>query len=205
MKVTFVAAILLASALSAAPITGLYNTGESTTGTADNYWTVVAPPGPAQVVTLPLTPNPWLPNTVDSSWVWLNETGQPTGNPLDILTYTFSVSFTLDPSLDPNAVLIIGRWVTDNTGTQIRVNGHDTGYTSNYYDVWSTFALYNHFVTGLNTIQFVVEDYGLIAGFRAEFVTAEASLLDAQVPEPGTWALLVGGLTSMIVLRRRSS
>jgi len=204
VKLKFVVAALLVSALSAAPITGLYNTGESTTGTADNYWTVVAPPGPAHVVTLPLVPNPWLANTVDSSWVWLNETGQPTGDPLAILTYTFSVSFTLDPSLDPNAVLIIGRWATDNTGTQIRVNGHDTGYTSNYFEVWSTFALYEHFVAGVNTIEFVVEDYGLIAGFRAEFTSAEASTLDAPVPEPGTWALLVGGLGAMVVMRRRA-
>ena len=187
LKLKLFAALCLAfGSLSAAPITGLFNTGESTTGSADNYWTIVSPPGAGQVVSPVSVPAPWLPNTADSSWEWSTTTAQPVGSPSSPLVYTFRHQFLLDSSFNSSTVLISGRWSTDNTGTGIRVNGNNFAQTSPGFTAWSGFSLNSGFVSGLNVVEFVVEDTGAFGGFRVEWLTAEADLNAVPAPEPGT-------------------
>lgn len=193
MKITFAALMFMAGALSAAPITGLFNTGQSTTGSADNYWTVVAPPGAGQVVSPVVVPLTWLPNTGASSWEWSSTTGTPTGNPVVPVVYTFRHTFILNSLLNPATAVITGRWSTDNVGTQIAVNGQVFNQTSPGYTAWSSFTLNSGFVAGLNILDFVVEDYGAVGGIRIEFLTADANSL-ASVPEPASLALAGVGL-----------
>lgn len=193
------------SALTAAPITGLFNTGQSTTGTADNYWTIVAPPGAGQVVSPVEVPVIWLPNTSASSWEWSSTTGLPAGTPSAPVTYTFRHLFILDTSFIASTTLITGRWATDNVGTQILVNGNVFNQTSPGFDSWSAFSLNSGFVSGLNIIDFVVEDYGYKGGFRAEWLSAEADLTPVPAPEPITWVLMGSALVAIGVFKRRIS
>ena len=106
MKVKFVAVLCLAGALSAAPITGLFNTGQSITGSADNYWTLIAPPGAGQVLSPVAVHVTWLPNTPASSWEWSTTAGTPVGTALNPLVYTFRHTFILDSLLNPATALI---------------------------------------------------------------------------------------------------
>ena len=203
MKVRLcVAAIFAVSALSATTITGLFNTGASTTGSADNVWTIVSPPGAGQVVGPVFVPVLWLPNTAASSWEWRTNTGQPVGTPTTPLVYTFRHLFILDPSYDASTVQITGRWSTDNFGTDILVNGQSTAQTSPNFLAWSSFTLSSGFVSGLNVVDFVVSDVGFEGGFRVEWLTADAA---SSIPEPSSWTMLVAGVAAIGFARIRRS
>ena len=199
-----VTALSALSVLSAAPITGLFNTGQSATGSADNYWTIVAPPGAGQVVGPTFVHSTWLPNTGTSSWEWSSTSGQPVGTPSSPLVYTFRHLFILDPSLIASTALVTGRWSTDNVGTEIRVNGNLFAQTSPGFSAWSGFSLGSGFVAGLNIVDFVVEDYGFLGGFRVEWLSAEADLAPVSAPEPATYTMLGAALVAIGIRYRRT-
>jgi hypothetical protein len=71
------------------------------------------------------------------------------------------------------------------------------GFTS-----WFGFNLNSGFVAGINTIDFVVQDVGVIFGFRAE-LSGRADLLDGA-PEPTTLALLSFGVLGIWRFDRRA-
>lgn len=199
-------ALLSVCALSAAPITGLYNTGASTTGGVDNYWRIVAPPERATVILQSNYPATWVSPSSTSAWVWNDNAGQPTGTGASPLTYVFRYTFTLASNLDPSTVNITGEWATDNYGSDILVNGMSTGQSSGGYTSFTRFTLGANFWAGVNTIDFVVTDWGNIGGFRAQWDTANAELLapvPAPVPEPSTWALAAIGAAGILFSKFR--
>jgi hypothetical protein len=193
----FVFGVLSLRAMSAAPITGLFNTGQSTTGSADNHWTVVAPPGAGQVISPVYVYSTWLPNTAASSWEWVTNTGQPSGTSSAPVTYTFRTLFILDSTLNPATAVITGRWATDNVGTEIQVNGLSFDQTSPGFNAWSGYTLNSGFVAGLNVLDFVVQDYGVLGGIRIEFSSADADLSAVPSPEPATSLLLGVALVAL--------
>lgn len=201
---------LIAMVTYAAPIAGVgpeYNTGAGLAGGAsDPNWSIVSPSQQGVVISATL-PGPWLPNTVDSQWIWQTADGTPVGTPEVGLTRTFRFEFTIGEGFDLSTASITGRWATDNFGDDILFNGVSTGQENTVqFTDWTIFSLTSGFVTGLNYIEFVVRDMGGVAGFRAEFTDSNIELAQTgEIPEPGTWLLLGTGILLTGILRRRRS
>ena len=93
----------------------------------------------------------------------------------------------------PATVAISGRWSTDNFGDDIILNGVSTGQTKGGFTTWGPFSLNSGFIAGVNTIDFVIRDVGVISGFRAEFLSAEGVL----IPLPPAIVLFSFGLAGI--------
>jgi hypothetical protein len=199
-KLLFLLAALVSAQVSALPITGLFNTGVDNggvvlgDGAADGHYAIVAPSQAAVVINAGI-PGSWLPNTSDSRWIWETASGQPTN-----VTRVFRTTFDLT-GFDISSVNILGRWAADNLGLDIVLNGVSTGQTSPGFTSWTNFNLPSaSLVAGLNTLDFTVNDFGVISGFRAEFLRADGNLAN-NVPEPASLSLAVLGL--VLVGKRR--
>jgi hypothetical protein len=176
-------------------IPGLYTTGVDDDGNVlpggavDTHYHILETGTDAIVVSTPA--GSWIPNDGTSMWVWQQANGQPTN-----VTRTFRLTFDLT-GLDPSTASISGTWATDNTGLNILINGQSTGNTSGGFTSYSNFAVTSGFIAGINTLDFIVQDFGVIAGFRVGSISGIA----ATVPAPGAAALLIG--LGMIGGRRR--
>ena len=154
------------------PIADLYNTGVDdhrallANSAVDAHYLLVqsddaAYPGPQSFVILdnvfPI--GPWLGTTPDSKWIGPRPeagTGNVPGN------YTYRTFFNVGDR-DPSTVIIVGRWLTDNTGVDIKVNGVSVANAplSSSFTSWTTFTLASTnagFSTGTNTIDFVMNN-----------------------------------------------
>jgi PEP-CTERM motif len=205
----------------AVPITGLYNTGEGhsspTSSVPDSYYDVIASPGSVALGdasvyksgVFPVSTN-WLADNATSSWIGpVNLAGNSTPG-----TYIFETTFNVNRGYDLKSLEIIGRWMTDNSGTQILLNGHNlTGTTAHPINNpsgfvstndWATFDItQDYFNLGTNTLDFVVSNYtgasGNPTGLRVEFLSETG----AQAPEPGTMMLLGMGMLGLAVYGKR--
>ena len=191
--------LCLGAAAQAAPITTLFGTGLDANraplalGADDPHYTVVETGTPAVVLNPPHAN--YFANDANSQWVWQQENGQPINE-----TRTFRTTFDLT-GFDLATVVIEGAWGTDNTGIGIFLNGASLGIalpgapTLNF-EVLHDFAITSGFVSGVNTLDFVVQDVGSVAAFRAELSGT------AEVPEPAGLALLGLGLLGLGLRRR---
>jgi hypothetical protein len=125
-------------------------------------------------------------NDANSQWIWQQSDGQPTN-----VTLTFRTTFDLT-GFDSNNIIINGQWGADNLGIDVLINGVSTGIslpllTQNNFEQLHSLQIVDGFVPGINTLDFVIEDIGLEAGFRAELVGTTATV----VPIPGAiWLFL---------------
>lgn len=155
------------------PIADLYNTGVDdrrallANSAVDPHYTLIqsddaAYPGPNSFVILdnvfPI--GPWLGTTPDSKWIGPRPeagTGNVPGN------YTYRTFFVVAADRDPSTVIIVGRWLTDNTGVDLKVNGASIANVplSTSFTAWTAFTLASTnaaFTTGTNTIDFVMNN-----------------------------------------------
>jgi len=201
MTVAAVALLAIAGAGRAAQsIPGLQATGVASDGSllsdgaADPHYSVNEAGG-ADAVVLNSIPGNYLSNGPDSKWIWQNADATPNAT-----TRTFRLSFDLT-GLDPNTAELTGQWATDNEGLDILINGMSTGNEidpndlsgiDDAFDQFHDFSVTSGFVSGTNTLDFVVKDNQDFAGFRASGIEGTA-----EVPAPATG--VVFGLAGLLV------
>lgn len=159
-------------------------------GTIDPFWTLpVNPDGGSTNVYVandgwPIQAGVWLPNSAASKWVGSRAVVGDAGIPLG--DYTYRTTFDLT-GRDTNTVVIVGRWLSDNWGTPVRVNGTIVSTPlCDSFNVWASFALTSSnatFLPGLNTLEFVVNNLSAgPSGARIEFTQVSARTLPGIAP-----------------------
>lgn len=148
-------------------LAGLYNTGVDNDGflifdgfTDPHYKLVVNPDDPAVVeptiqdsTVFPIVGGPWIANSATSVWIGPRfETSAAAGG-----DYSYELEINL-AGFDPTTAFIAGAWATDNTAV-LFLNGASTGVqnTGDFGNL-STFRVESGFVSGLNKIEFRVNN-----------------------------------------------
>lgn len=198
-------ALFMYSVASAATISNLFNTGVDnfgnalvTAGTLDPHYSVVASPSgaftPVAIDDTVYPFPPWLANNAFSRWIGpaaLFADG-PAG------FYTYRTTFNLPSSTILSSVSITGLWGTDDPGNDILINGTSTSQTSPGFTSLSPFAITSGFVTGVNTIDFLVQNAGGPTGLRVDQIQGQF-----KVPEPTGALLLLSGVSLFGLMSRR--
>jgi hypothetical protein len=204
-----VAILILAGAAYAGPI-AIFNTGVNGSGTplangtiGDSHYTLISVPsgGTAiQVLTsaggFPIPP--WLADDAVSAWIGPNNNEDDFG---PAGSFTYRTTFTLS-GFNPATASLVGKWATDDFGTNILLNGVSTGNASGGFSSWSAFTINSGFVAGVNTLDFVVSN-GIADGPTGLRVEVTGTADPTGVPEPASFLLLGAGLAAFGIFRRR--
>jgi hypothetical protein len=212
MKRIFLAgAIALAAITSAhaASITGLKNTGLGASGSGDSNYKLTAASSDTTITsTVPVISydsqwpiNPWLANSSSSKWITPTASQGQSFDASSAGTYTYTLSFDLT-GYNAASAAFTGRLAADNSVT-IKLNNTVIGTATGFSD-WTNFSADSGFVSGTNKLDFVVSNWaqnsGNPTGLRVEFATSSVM---AAVPEPETYAMLLGGLAMLGAVARR--
>jgi hypothetical protein len=174
----------------------IFNTGESTGGTAlavgqsdPNYSLISAPAGVA-LTTTTTSPFPtWIANTPTADWISPGNSGLTNwaaGN------YDYQTSFSL-AGVDPASAQLSGSWTSDNNAC-IFLNGVNTGDCIGFdgFGSLSAFSITSGFIAGTNTLDFIVANgTPSPTGILAE-ISGSASPVVSGVPEPSPIPNLIG-------------
>ncbi|MBX9680286.1 MAG: Ig domain-containing protein [Gemmataceae bacterium] len=197
---------------------------------ADPHYTLISAPSGYTGSVTKVMPNdaypigPWIANNSTSAWISPASTDSQANAPVG--DYVYRTTFSLD-SFDTNTVLR-GIWSADNQGVDILLNGVSTGI-SHFgnstpsgivgYTWTSPFTLTQGFVTGLNTLDFVIRNDALATndptfnptGLRVDGLTIgiadqvsnvgdTVSLSVAASFNAGTTSFLASGLPSGLTI-----
>jgi hypothetical protein len=216
--------ILTTGAANANPISDLFNTGVDSSGVAladstvgDPHYTLFSVPAGSTTdllvrtaVGYPLIPGLYFTGDNSSAWIGPNNDYPGYDHPIwgPAGYYDFQTTFSL-AGLDPTTAMISGGWSTDNNGVRILLNGVDTGNAGTlieqFRDGFASFSITGGFISGTNTLDFIVNNYGGPTALRVD-MSGSADVAAVPVPEPETYALMMAGLGLMgTVVRRRKS
>ena len=161
-------------------IPGVFNTGVDdarvplSNGSTDSHYVLQVPSpviGNPTVFTsaggFPIPP--WIGDNASSAWIG-------TGNASAPGTYYYRTTFDLT-GMNPATATLSGQWSTDDSGSDILINGTSTGASSGGFSSFTPFQISSGFVPGINTLTFVVNNANVGAnpsGLRVE-VTALAA------------------------------
>ena len=214
MKRTIISAVLAISAFStaqAANINGLFNTGIGANGTADAHYTLSAASTDTAIAnTVPVITydnqwpiSPWMANDSTSKWITPTSNQAQSFDAWSAGTYTYSLSFDLS-GYKAGTAGFSARMAADNS-VVVLLNNQQISSASGFMG-WSDFASNGGFVDGVNKLDFVVTNWaqnsGNPTGLRVEFTNSTV----APVPEPETYAMMLGGLALVgAIARRRKS
>ncbi len=188
-------------------IPGIYNTGVDDTGAAladsdfDPHYILQINPGgtdqvPATVhssTVFPIVAGPWLANNGSSKWISsLADSVSASGLAFDggegPGTFVYRTTVDLTAFYLPS-VKITGGWATDNLGPALRVNGTATGLVNTaQFPALTSFTISPAnatFVQGVNTIDFLVQNQDVTAGYtglRVDQLRALGKLLPPMPP-----------------------
>lgn len=205
----FISAIVLSaltfsSAYAAVP--GLYNTGAGPSGSVDQNYSLTVTAGDtlsneAYVSYDNEVRGEWLANTGTSKWITPTSYASATLDTVTAGVYVYTLAFTLTAE-EADGASFLGRYAADNA-VAVYLNG---GLISGAADfgVWTNFGASGGFLAGVNGLQFLVVNYPLAdgnpTGLRVEF---EGAANPGVVPEPETYAMLLGGLALLGAVVRR--
>jgi hypothetical protein len=187
--------------------TGVTDSGKATQGSVDEHYTMN---GGAAYTAIGVN-SLWLSDSASSASAWITPTQNPNDGSLDPFsngTYTYSQTFNLS-GFDASKTSFSALWAADNNAS-VYLNGNllasITGGGYSNFNSFSSFSASSGFVSGLNTLNFVVtnlaQNGGNPSGLRVEFSNVSVT----PVPEPKTNAMLFSGLALMgLVVRRRKT
>jgi len=195
--------VVISGGVQAQTITDLFNTGvdagkgkviPGNVNTLDLHYTSAA-----NVFVLQ-SPNGSWAGSADSNYI---APDGDQGNGAYSLAY--STTFTLPLNTNLSSVSIAGQWSTDNSGSNILINGTPTGFTSPGFSApFTNFVLpTGSYQTGTNTLTFNWANAGGPGGLNVRFTTMTYTTSATATPEPGVTALLAGLGVSLAGLARR--
>lgn len=180
-------------------VPGLFNTGVDDLGivktvqSSEQHYQLSGPSN-TPFVTTPVNYPPlgwaWLPAPAGSAWIGPNATTN-SASPDPVGNYIYSIQFDLS-AYNPTQIRITGSWMTDNSG-QLFLNGNDTGFSTGIesYKQLSDFDLQSGFVSGVNTLEFRVNNEN--AGSNPTGLCV-ANLTPTLVPEPSVVTIVIAAL-----------
>ena len=189
MKVVLHAAVISLWSVSAhaAPIPGLFGTGVDAIGQplTDNatepHYTLISGPVTGTPFVKTSTGGhpipPWLGDSTTSAWIAPTQSTFAAGG-----TYTYRLVFDMT-GLVPATAFIAGEWSTDASGADILINGSSTGNTApdgSFQVSFFPFSINDGFVSGTNTLDFVVVNGAGPTGLRVNGLSGTAD----PIPEP---------------------
>jgi hypothetical protein len=211
MKKLILATALALSAFGAAQaasITGLANTGSATAGSEDSNYSISVVEGSttlsnsnAYVSQDDVWPiGTWLANSADSKWITPGADQGQTYDQWSSGVYDYQLTFDLT-GYDATTASFTARLAADNAVTVI-LNGVEIA-TSTSMSSWTEFLASSGFVSGINTLDFLVtnwqQDSYNPTGLRVEFTSSSVS----AVPEADTYAMMLAGLGLVGFIARR--
>jgi len=199
--------VVISGGVQAQTITDLFNTGvdagkvkvlPGNTTTTDLHYTSAAN------VFVEQSPNGSWAASADSNYI-ANDGGDGSAVNGGVYSLAYSTTFTLPLNTNLSSVSIAGQWSTDNSGSNILINGTPTGLTSPGFNSFTNFVLpIGSYQTGTNTLTFNWANAGGPGGLNVRFTTMTYSTVATATPEPGVTALLAGlGVSLAGIARRR--
>lgn len=221
MKNTFLAILFAASSLgavttaNAAGIPGLYSTGAGfSNGQADtNYsWQKVTgnlsgttsgqgitQVGNGKPIGVPIATggNAWIADDANSHWLTLTSNRTQSYDPNQAAKYDWKTTFTLTG--DPTKAYFTGRFSADNNAKAF-LNGHLIGTASNFSNWFDLTVDKSYFVSGVNTLLFVVQN---VKGLSNNPTGLRVEIQSSAVPVPAAIWLFGSAFAGLVASSRR--
>ncbi|HWW73138.1 MAG TPA: PEP-CTERM sorting domain-containing protein [Duganella sp.] len=206
----FISAIALSalafSSAYAAAIPGLYNTGAGAPGSVDQNYSLMVLSGDTSSDRAYISQDgqvrgEWLANDATSKWITPTDFAGASLDPTTAGEYIYSLGFSLTAEQAAGASFQ-ARYAGDND-VQVYLNGRLISGAASFAS-WTDFGANSGFLAGGNGLQFIVTNYaqadGNPTGLRVEFLN---SFVPGAVPEPETYAMMLGGLGLLGAVARR--